>query len=89
MGRRRDETTPSLQRWPTVWPSSDRPAVARAYPLHTPPTPPTPLTPQAMCRVLFIYAKLNPGIKYVQGMNELLAPLYYVFATGRVRGWVD
>ncbi|CAO3595440.1 unnamed protein product [Absidia cylindrospora] len=31
-------------------------------------------------RLLFMYAKLNPGIGYVQGMNELLAPIYYVFA---------
>ena len=31
-------------------------------------------------RILFIYAKLNPGIRYIQGMNELLAPVYYVFA---------
>jgi hypothetical protein len=31
-------------------------------------------------RILFIFAKLNPGIRYVQGMNEILAPLYYVFA---------
>ena len=31
-------------------------------------------------RILFIYAKLNPGVRYVQGMNELLAPIYYVFA---------
>ena len=30
-------------------------------------------------RILFIYAKLNPGIKYVQGMNEVLAVLYYCF----------
>ena len=30
-------------------------------------------------RVLFIYAKLNPGIKYVQGMNEVLAVIYYCF----------
>jgi len=30
-------------------------------------------------RVLFIYAKLNPGVKYVQGMNEVLAVLYYCF----------
>ncbi|CBZ53574.1 hypothetical protein NCLIV_033610 [Neospora caninum Liverpool] len=29
-------------------------------------------------RVLFVYAKVNPGIRYVQGMNELLAPIYYV-----------
>lgn len=31
-------------------------------------------------RILFIYAKLNPGVRYVQGMNEILAPIYYVFA---------
>ena len=30
-------------------------------------------------RVLFIYAKLNPGIKYIQGMNEVLAVIYYCF----------
>jgi hypothetical protein len=30
-------------------------------------------------RILFIYAKLNPGIKYIQGMNEVLAVLYYCF----------
>lgn len=29
--------------------------------------------------MLFIYAKLNPGIRYVQGMNEVLAVLYYCF----------
>jgi len=33
----------------------------------------------AISRVLFIYAKLNPGIRYVQGMNEVLAPIYFVF----------
>lgn len=32
-----------------------------------------------MKRVLFIFAKLNPGLRYVQGMNELLAPLYFHF----------
>jgi hypothetical protein len=31
-------------------------------------------------RLLFIYVKLNPGVGYVQGMNELLGPIYYVFA---------
>ena len=30
-------------------------------------------------RILFIYAKLNPAIKYIQGMNEVLAVLYYCF----------
>ena len=34
-----------------------------------------------MARALFVYAKLNPGIRYVQGMNELYAPLFYVFRT--------
>ena len=29
-------------------------------------------------RILFIYAKLNPGIAYVQGMNEIVGPLYYM-----------
>ena len=33
----------------------------------------------ALARVLFIYAQLNKGIKYVQGMNEILAVLYYCF----------
>lgn len=32
-------------------------------------------------RALFIFAKLNPGITYVQGMNEIYAPLYYIFKT--------
>ena len=32
-----------------------------------------------LSRVLFIYAKLNPGVMYVQGMNEVLATLYYCF----------
>lgn len=35
---------------------------------------------EALERILFIYAKLNPGVGYVQGMNELLGPLYYICA---------
>ncbi|KAI0243894.1 hypothetical protein L0F63_006253 [Massospora cicadina] len=35
---------------------------------------------EALERILFIYAKLNPGVGYVQGMNEILAPIYYVCA---------
>ncbi|CAD7949625.1 unnamed protein product [Amoebophrya sp. A25] len=35
----------------------------------------------AMGRVLFLYAKLNPGIRYVQGMNEILAVVYFLFAS--------
>ncbi|GFH21846.1 RabGAP/TBC protein [Haematococcus lacustris] len=26
-----------------------------------------------------MYAKLNPGLCYIQGMNELIAPLYFLF----------
>ena len=44
-------------------------------------TPPSEMGMQEMKRALFVYAKLNPGIKYVQGMNEIYAPIYYQFAT--------
>ncbi|XP_061372983.1 uncharacterized protein LOC133315393 isoform X2 [Gastrolobium bilobum] len=33
----------------------------------------------ALKNILIIFAKLNPGVRYVQGMNEILAPLFYVF----------
>mmetsp|Transcript_37548 Transcript_37548/g.106033 ORF Transcript_37548/g.106033 Transcript_37548/m.106033 type:complete len:261 (-) Transcript_37548:128-910(-) len=36
---------------------------------------------EEMQRALFVYAKLNPGLTYVQGMNELFAPLYHSFST--------
>lgn len=32
-------------------------------------------------RILFLYAKLNPGQSYVQGMNEIVGPIYYVMAS--------
>ena len=35
----------------------------------------------ALARVLLVFAKTNPALAYVQGMNELLAPIYYVFAS--------
>lgn len=34
---------------------------------------------EVMLRILFIYAKRNPNVSYVQGMNEILAPIYYCF----------
>lgn len=34
----------------------------------------------ALARILLTYARLNPGVRYVQGMNDLCAPLYYLFA---------
>ena len=38
-------------------------------------------------RILFIYAKLNPGQGYVQGMNEIIGPIYYVFASDPREEW--
>lgn len=32
-------------------------------------------------RILFLYAKLNPGLGYVQGMNEIIGPIYFVMAS--------
>ncbi|CAH2316306.1 TBC1 domain family member 13 [Pelobates cultripes] len=40
-------------------------------------------------RILFIYAKLNPGIAYVQGMNEIVGPVYYTFATNPNSAWKE
>lgn len=42
---------------------------------------------QVVARVLFIYAKLNPGQGYVQGMNEIIGPIYYVFANDNKKEW--
>ena len=39
-----------------------------------------------MKRLLFVFAKLNPGLTYVQGMNEVLAPLYYTYSLGGLGG---
>nr|XP_027069770.1 TBC1 domain family member 13-like isoform X1 [Coffea arabica] len=36
---------------------------------------------ESMKNILLLFAKLNPEIRYVQGMNEVLAPLYYVLST--------
>ena len=33
-----------------------------------------------LSRILYVYAKLNPEISYVQRMNEILAPIYYCFS---------
>jgi hypothetical protein len=34
-------------------------------------------THSSIMRILLVYASLNPGVKYVQGMNEIVAPLFY------------
>jgi len=38
-------------------------------------------------RILFLYYKLNPGVRYVQGMNEVLGPLYYALASDNDIEW--
>lgn len=38
-------------------------------------------------RMLFVYAKVNPGIRYVQGMNDLLAIIYYVMVQHASSEW--
>ena len=38
-------------------------------------------------RILFVFYKLNPGQGYVQGMNEVLGPLFYVFANDPEMDW--
>ncbi|KAI8895551.1 rab-GTPase-TBC domain-containing protein [Globomyces pollinis-pini] len=35
---------------------------------------------EVMLRILYIYCKVNAGIGYVQGMNNLIAPIYFVLA---------
>ncbi|KAF4666113.1 hypothetical protein FOL47_004272 [Perkinsus chesapeaki] len=39
-----------------------------------------------MGRVLFVYATLNPGLGYVQGMHELLAVMYLLFCQDPLLG---
>ena len=34
-----------------------------------------------MLRILFIYGKKHPEVKYVQGMNEILAPIFYCYSS--------
>jgi len=40
-------------------------------------------------RMLFLYAKLNPGQGYVQGMNEIIGPIYYVLASDNRNDWKE
>lgn len=42
---------------------------------------------QVVERILFVYSKLNSGQSYVQGMNEIIGPIYYTFATDSNLEW--
>lgn len=39
-----------------------------------------PATRSTLLAMLFVYARLNPGVRYVQGMNEVAAVLLYVMS---------
>ena len=41
----------------------------------------------ALARILFVHAKLNPAESYTQGMNEIVATLYFVLATEGNEEW--
>ena len=41
----------------------------------------------AVERILFVWAKLNKGVRYVQGMNEIVATLYFVLANDENEEW--
>lgn len=38
-----------------------------------------------MTRILFIFARLNPKVQYVQGMNEIIAPIFYLISQKNVQ----
>ena len=61
-------------------PSSSLPVPPQADVTKAPPRKDDETHQDVIRRILFVYAKLNPGVRYVQGMNEILAPMYYVFA---------
>ncbi|CAF2311642.1 unnamed protein product [Brassica napus] len=39
-------------------------------------------SPESMKNILLVLAKLNHGFRYVQGMNEFLAPIFYIVLNG-------
>ncbi|RLN85287.1 hypothetical protein BBJ28_00002760 [Nothophytophthora sp. Chile5] len=43
---------------------------------------------QQMLYILFVFAKLHPDVGYIQGMNEILAPIIYVCSADPVADWV-
>jgi TBC1 domain family member 13 len=46
-------------------------------------------TQTTLTDVLFIYAKRNETVRYVQGMNEVLGTLYFVFGSDEDAAWRD
>lgn len=44
---------------------------------------------QWMLRVLFVFAKRHPELGYIQGMNEILAPLVFVYGSDPRDAWSE
>lgn len=44
---------------------------------------------QWMLRILFVFAKLHPELGYMQGMNEILAPIVFVYGTDNSDEWAQ
>mmetsp|Transcript_9924 Transcript_9924/g.15330 ORF Transcript_9924/g.15330 Transcript_9924/m.15330 type:complete len:796 (+) Transcript_9924:219-2606(+) len=43
----------------------------------------------ALERILYVWAKLNKGVRYVQGMNEIVGTLYFVLAHDADTEWAE
>lgn len=43
----------------------------------------------AIERILFVWSKFNKGVRYVQGMNEIVGILYYVLANDQNDDWAS
>jgi len=43
----------------------------------------------AIERILFVWAKLNNGVRYVQGMNEIVGTIFFVLATDSNGEWAE
>lgn len=41
----------------------------------------------ALERILFVWSKLNKGVRYVQGMNEIIGTIFFVLATDANSEW--
>ena len=41
-----------------------------------------PIVRKSMIRVLLVYAIMHPSNSYIQGMNDIVAPIFSVYAAG-------
>ncbi|GAA5923836.1 uncharacterized protein JCM15063_003782 [Sporobolomyces koalae] len=63
-------------------PITSAPPSTTPFSIPPPPSDPRPSTRrEALLRPLFVYAVLNPGVSYVQGMSYLAAVFNYIFSS--------